>query len=116
MDNSILMNDMVQAHEARMMHLTRYYPFFRLLDTGLSTFTTINQIRNPMKTDMIFKVKFLVSFVFFMSHSSFQQMTQFTVSYNLFILSLDQCRSQFSTGKTSAELSVLGHGHLPGFF
>lgn len=84
--------------------------------TGLSTFTTINQIRNPMKTDMIFKVKFLVSFVFFMSHSSFQQMTQFTVSYNLFILSLDQCRSQFSTGKTSAELSVLGHGHLPGFF
>ena len=37
MDNYILMNDMVQAHEARMMHLKRYYPFFRLMDTGLSS-------------------------------------------------------------------------------
>ena len=36
MDNYILMNDMVQDHEARMMHLKRYYPFFRLMDTGLS--------------------------------------------------------------------------------
>ncbi|MFQ9389426.1 MAG: hypothetical protein ACLR1V_12145 [Coprococcus sp.] len=31
MDNYILMNDMVQAHEERMMHLKRYYPFFRLM-------------------------------------------------------------------------------------
>ena len=38
MDNYILMNDMVQDHEARMMHLKRYYPFFRLMDTGLSQY------------------------------------------------------------------------------
>ena len=40
MDNYILMNDMVQDHEARMMHLKRYYPFFRLMDTGLSQYRT----------------------------------------------------------------------------
>ena len=38
MDNYILMNDMVQAHEERMMHLKRYYPFFRLMDSGLSQY------------------------------------------------------------------------------
>ena len=32
------MNDMVQAHEERMMHLKRYYPFFRLMDSGLSQY------------------------------------------------------------------------------
>ena len=64
-----------------------------LVDTGLSTFTTINQIRNPMRTDMIFKGKFLVSFVFFMFHSPFQQMTEFTVIDNLLVLGLDQSRS-----------------------
>ena len=37
-DNYILMNDMVQAHEERMMHLKRYYPFFRLMDSGLSQY------------------------------------------------------------------------------
>lgn len=38
MDNYILMNDMVQAHEERMMHLKRYYPFFRLMDSGLTQY------------------------------------------------------------------------------
>ena len=38
MENYILMNDMVQAHEERMMHLKRYYPFFRLMDSGLTQY------------------------------------------------------------------------------
>ena len=38
MENYILMNDMVQAHEERMMHLKRYYPFFRLMDSGLAQY------------------------------------------------------------------------------
>ncbi|MGN0204943.1 MAG: hypothetical protein ACI4BB_10395 [Coprococcus sp.] len=38
MDNYILMNDMIQAHQERMMNLKRYYPFFRLMDTGFAQY------------------------------------------------------------------------------
>ena len=61
MDNYILMNDMVQDHEARMMHLKRYYPFFRLMDTGLSQYRDGSYGRLDMSYIVLAVLRFLLS-------------------------------------------------------
>ncbi len=38
MDNYMMMNDMIQSHQERMMNLKKYYPFFRLMDTGMGNY------------------------------------------------------------------------------
>ena len=38
MDNYVMLNDMLQNHADRMVYLKRYYPFFRLMETGFSQF------------------------------------------------------------------------------
>lgn len=65
MDNYILMNDMVQAHEARMMHLKRYYPFFRLMDTGLSQYRDGSYGRLDMSYIVLAVLRFLLRRIIF---------------------------------------------------
>ena len=60
MDNYILMNDMVQDHEARMMHLKRYYPFFRLMDTGLSQYRDGSYGRLDMSYIVLAVLRFFI--------------------------------------------------------
>ena len=60
MDNYILMNDMVQDHEARMMHLKRYYPFFRLMDTGFSQYRDGSYGRLDMSYIVLAVLRFFI--------------------------------------------------------
>ena len=66
MDNYILMNDMVQAHEERMMHLKRYYPFFRLMDSGLSQYRDGAYERLDMSYIVLAVLRFLLRRIIFM--------------------------------------------------
>ena len=76
MDNYILMNDMVQDHEARMMHLKRYYPFFRLMDTGLSQYRDGSYGR----LDMSYINTFLINYATRDDHLNWITMTRPPIS------------------------------------
>lgn len=62
MDNYILMNDMIQAHQERMLNLKRYYPFFRLMDTGFSQYRDGRYGRLDMPYIVLAVLRFFIEY------------------------------------------------------
>lgn len=78
MDNYILMNDMIQAHQERMMYLKRYYPFFRLMDTGFTQYRDGRYGKLDMSYIVMAVLRFFIEYNHFQDRPvSYEQYREF---------------------------------------
>ncbi len=62
MDNYILMNDMIQNHQERMINLRRYYPFFKLMDLNFAQYRDGKYAKLDMSYIVLAVLRFLIEY------------------------------------------------------
>lgn len=62
MDNYILMNDMIQSHQERMINLKRYYPFFKLMDLNFIQYKDGKYAKLDMSYIVLAVLRFLIEY------------------------------------------------------